>query len=125
MKRKLSTTQKDAKAARKEQCGIFADRQTGGCWFCDSEKFHVHHLAGRGNESYECQSNYLAACLECHAALHRLPSSVKCAVSLAAKKMYDPEHYDRLGILQLAMRASSAVTEQDVDDWVRLMGGKR
>ncbi|KKM93808.1 hypothetical protein LCGC14_1204730 [marine sediment metagenome] len=40
---------------------------------------------------------------------------------LALKKMYDPEHYDRVKVNLLRGREPDAITEKEVDEWVRRM----
>jgi len=110
---------------RKRECAGFRSHFMNGCWFCRALAAEVHHIAGRGTIHHESRENYILACRSCHAALHRLPWAVKYAVQLAAKRRIDPNHYDRSKILSLSSRCDSAVTEQEVDDWVRILGGTK
>jgi hypothetical protein len=59
----------------------------------------------------------------CHAALHD-KGDWPVARQLALKFRYDPEHYDRVTVNVLRGRQPEAITEKQVNKWVKQTEGK-
>ena len=98
------------------------------CFVCGSRTCLECHEIANGparQNALEEPATWLRLCNECHQGKHGLHSKGEwpLARALALKRMRDPEHYDRLAVLKLKGRAETAVTEEEVDEWVNKMRG--
>ncbi len=94
------------------------------CWLCEflgiqtTAEMELHHIAGRGRQ-HEVRANYAALCQRCHEVIQsRKDSELVC---LVLKRQFDSEHYDPALICELRARATTWITEADVDLCERIM----
>lgn len=68
-------------------------------------------------------ATWLRVCLDCHHGPNGLHNKGEWPVArqLALKLTCDPEHYDRVQVNLLRGRQPEAITEDEVDEWVKRM----
>ena len=113
---------------RESECAKEFRSEHHQCWMCRFlERHHtfqaeLHHIAGRGRK-HDVRANYAALCRGCHQALQSLVDAE--LVCLVLKWQFDPAHYDSALICDLRGRASTWITDNDVDRCLRVMGMMR
>lgn len=99
------------------------------CWACGRpsyaypphEEHHitsgVHRKAGK-----EVLANLVRVCRDCHTGNESMHTGAwPIARQLALKKIHDPDTYDRVEVNLLRSRQPEAITEDEVDEWTRMM----
>lgn len=92
------------------------------CECCRKRKpDHCHEIASGGSRQKAVLNRccYLAVCKFCHREIHdTIDNPWPLVRQLAAKKLADPDYYDRLRFLEIKHWANTAITEQEVDYWL-------
>ena len=88
-------------------------------WYSDG--LETHEIARGSNRSKAIlePSTFLRACRFCH---QEKLDSMPFAQQLAYKMIRDPIHYDRSRVMVILDRADTAVTQDEVDAAVELLG---
>lgn len=89
------------------------------CQCCQTRRSkHTHEIASGGSraQSVYHRATWLAVCAQCHSAIHET-SEWPLSRQLFCKQTHDPEHYDRLLVLNLKGWDEQAVTQDEVDAW--------
>lgn len=87
------------------------------CQWCQEMATQLHEIS-RG-AAREASLGVRAALLNLCAACHRIMDWLEVAGQLAIKKLSDPDGYDREVVNVLRGRARNAITESEVDAWVK------
>jgi len=116
--KRISDTKRASIEVAKEDREAFA-LEFDRCWICNSPaEFaslpHATHEIVHGvnrNAGYAHRVAWLRLCAVCHANVHESWSLVE---QYALKAMRDPEHYDRVELNRMRVRADDSVSEIEV-----------
>ncbi len=116
----ISKKKQNADRALQKTRRLFKENRR--CHCCGSRKADdTHEISSGGSRQvgFGDRATWLAVCRKCHNDIHHNHKTKwPLARQLAAKKKHDPEYYDRKRVLEIKGLAETAVTEEEVDEWL-------
>jgi hypothetical protein len=90
------------------------------CWKCGKRSdwgkdLFIHHFVRGTSKKENDLKTTIMLCGRCHDAEHNLPDCLRLIGCLRLKKRIDPEHYDLAHVCKVRGRASTSITEEEVD----------